>query len=247
MVAELASADVTDWAPPLPIVFTGRWHHYIGFYLPLLREYFQPFMPYPYDEMQLSLTLQPEGLVLNGTEIVSHLWSLYRQDGQGQSQQPLTITCQVRHKEQIPFIDMKRHFKQNLKASTCIRYGKFGASVITVDMSVNNIDDMYTNFMKCRFNSYMGDLEQESTNPGYRLIVENKEKIEDIPVRVVGRGWKVERSVGKKTCLGVFWREMGGGEGEFPCLLGVRLKTLEVEVGQLEDYCHPDGFLYFTF
>lgn len=39
-----------------------------------------------------------------------------------------------------------RHYKQNLKASTCIRYGKFGASVITVDMSVNNIENMFKSF-----------------------------------------------------------------------------------------------------
>ena len=48
-------------------------------------------------------------------------------------------------------LDLKRNFKNNLKASTCIRYGKFGSSVITVDMTVNNIDDMYNNFKDSQF------------------------------------------------------------------------------------------------
>lgn len=47
-----------------------------------------------------------------------------------------------------PSIDLMRYYKQNLKASTSIRYGKFGASVITVDMSVNNIESMFTNLQK---------------------------------------------------------------------------------------------------
>lgn len=48
-------------------------------------------------------------------------------------------------------LELKRFFKQNLKASTCIRYGKFGSKAITVDMSVNNIEDMYSNFVKNKF------------------------------------------------------------------------------------------------
>ena len=69
-----------------------------------------------------------------------------------------------------PKIDLKRYFKQNLKASTCIRYGKFGAGVITVDMSVNNIDNMYANFKKNHFQRYMGDKGEDSSNLGYRFI-----------------------------------------------------------------------------
>ena len=54
-------------------------------------------------------------------------------------------------------MELKRFFKQNLKASTCIRYGKFGSSVVTVDMTVNNIDDMFTNFRESRYLAYLGD------------------------------------------------------------------------------------------
>jgi hypothetical protein len=96
----------------------------------------------------------------------------------------------LRQKDPITPIDLKKHFKQNLKASTCIRYGKFGAKAITVDMSVTNIDDMYNNFLNNLFQDYLGDIEQESTHLGYKFIVQN-EQIENVPVRIVGRGWRV--------------------------------------------------------
>ncbi len=53
-------------------------------------------------------------------------------------------------------LDLKRFFKNSLKASTCIRYGKFGSSVITVDMTVNNIDDMFSNFKQSQLSAYLG-------------------------------------------------------------------------------------------
>ena len=81
--------------------------------------------------------------------------------------------CSLRHKDPIPLLDLKKHFKHTLKASTCIRYGKFGAKTITVDMSVNNIDDMYNNFLNNLYNDYLGDTEQESPHLGYKFIVEN--------------------------------------------------------------------------
>ena len=45
----LASKDVTDWVEPLPLFLGVKYHHYIGQYVPLIAEYFQPFMPYPYN------------------------------------------------------------------------------------------------------------------------------------------------------------------------------------------------------
>jgi len=60
-----------------------------------------------------------------------------------------------------------------LKASTCIRYGRFGAGIITVDMSVNNIDAMFSNFKNNRFSRYMGEKGEDSTELGYRFITEN--------------------------------------------------------------------------
>ena len=60
------------------------------------------------------------------------------------------MICHFRGEDQYQ-VDLKRFFKNNLKASTCIRYGKFGSSVITVDMTVNNIDDMFNNFKQSQF------------------------------------------------------------------------------------------------
>jgi hypothetical protein len=74
-------------------------------------------------------------------------------------------------------LDLKRFFKNSLKASTCIRYGKFGSSVITVDMTVNNIEAMFSNFKDSNFQNYLGAVEPEANNLGYRFIAENKEKI----------------------------------------------------------------------
>ena len=53
-------------------------------------------------------------------------------------------------------VDLKRHYKNNLKAATAIRYGKYGASRLTVEMSVNNVDDMFESFQNNNYNKYMG-------------------------------------------------------------------------------------------
>lgn len=44
-------------------------------------------------------------------------------------------------------------------------------------MSVNNIDAMFTNFKESNHQEYLGAVEPEATNLGYRFIAENKEKI----------------------------------------------------------------------
>ena len=45
---------------------------------------------------------------------------------------------------------------------------------------------------------------------GYLFIVKNEEKIESVPVRIVGRNWRVERSVRKGCCLSEFWSGVVG-------------------------------------
>ena len=72
----------------------------------------------------------------------------------------MKIKCEVR-REEGRRVNLEKHFKQNLKASTCIRYGKFGATVITVDMSVNNIQDMFRNFKSSNLKEYMGTSAEE--------------------------------------------------------------------------------------
>lgn len=68
------------------------------------------------------------------------------------------MLCRFRRfgKEEVNEIDLKRHFKHNLKASTAIRYGKYGASRLTVEMSVKNIDDMFEGFRRNQLSKFNG-------------------------------------------------------------------------------------------
>lgn len=68
-------------------------------------------------------------------------------------------------------------------------------------MTVNNIDDMFANFRESKLDAYLGELNEDSEKLGYRFIVEKKEKIEKVPVKVVGRDFVMERGVSKKMTL----------------------------------------------
>lgn len=161
----LSGEDNADWCPALPLLFSARWNHYIGFYYQLIQDFFSPFQPFPYTAETFWLELPAHSLRLTGTEIVAHLFTLYSQPANA----PLQLLCHFRSPSPLS-LDLKRYFKNNLKASTCIRYGKFGSSVITVDMSVSNIDDMFANFRDNNLEAYLGAVEPEATNLGYRFI-----------------------------------------------------------------------------
>jgi hypothetical protein len=60
---------------------------------------------------------------------------------------PLKFVCKFRSRSPIPQIDIKRYFKYSLKASTAIRNPKQGASLLTRDMSVDNVDKVYQSFI----------------------------------------------------------------------------------------------------
>lgn len=87
-------------------------------------------------------------------QIVSHIYDKYCLS----YDKPLQIVCKFRRKnpDLTPKIDLKRHFKNNLKASTAIRYGIHGASRLTVSMSINNVDSMYEAFSKNNIHKYNG-------------------------------------------------------------------------------------------
>jgi hypothetical protein len=146
----LSSEDNADWCPALPLLFAARWNHYIGFYYQLMQDFFSPFQPFPY--MADSFWVELNGVQLSGTEIVSHLFFFH-----SEKEAPLQLICHFRSASTFQ-LDLKRFFKNSLKASTCIRYGKFGSSVITVDMTVNNIDEMFTNFRDSNFEAYLGSV-----------------------------------------------------------------------------------------
>lgn len=74
---ELVSGDICDWIQPLPLFIAGKWNHYIGFYIPLIYDFFVPFLPYPQTQQSLTLTLSKYNITLIGTEILSHLFTFY--------------------------------------------------------------------------------------------------------------------------------------------------------------------------
>lgn len=194
---QLASEDTADCIDALPLFFAAKWNHYLGFYHSLIQQFYEPSQPFPYHLDYFWLELASPRLPLNGTEIISHLFLLHAlpQDT------PLQLICHFRRASPSPIVDLKQFFKSSLKASTCIRYGKFGSSVITVEMTVNNIDDMFANFRESKLDAYLGELNEDSEKLGYRFIVEKKEKIEKVPVKVVGRDFVMERGVSKKMTL----------------------------------------------
>lgn len=135
---ELSEDERADWAPSLPLFFKAKWNHYVAFYHQPIQEFYSSFQPFPYGTSSFWLEIEETKTPLVGTEIVSHLFVLYSQ----RHSQPLKLICHFRGRKD-PIIDLKRFYKNSLKASTCIRYGKFGSSVITVDMTVSNIDEMF--------------------------------------------------------------------------------------------------------
>lgn len=199
MEVVLSSEDNADWCSALPLLFSARWNHYIGFYYQLMQDFFSPFQPFPYQADTFWVQIA-NGPPLAGTEVVSHLFAFH---GLPQ-RRPLQLVCHFRS-ETASQLDLKRFFKNSLKASTCIRYGKFGSSVITVDMTVNNIEDMFANFRDSNFEAYLGSVEPEAANLGYRFIAENQEKVESVGVRVVGRDFTIERKVARGALLSAFW------------------------------------------
>jgi hypothetical protein len=110
----------------------------VAFYNHLIQEFYSSFQPFPYSTSTFWLEEESTKTALVGTEIVSHLFILFSQN----ISRPLKLICHFRGRKD-PIVDLKRFFKNSLKASTCIRYGKFGSSVITVDMTVSNIDEMF--------------------------------------------------------------------------------------------------------
>ena len=50
----------------------------------------------------------------------------------------------------------RRYFKNNLKASTAIRYGKYGASILMVEMSINNVENMLNSFRNMDYQKFLG-------------------------------------------------------------------------------------------
>lgn len=200
MEVTLSGEDNADWCPALPLLFAARWNHYIGFYYQLMQDFFSPFQPFPYTTDTFWVELPAANLRLAGTEIVSHLFALYALP----RNTPLQLVCHFRSPSACP-LDLKRFFKNSLKSSTCIRYGKFGSAVITVDMTVSSIEEMFSNFRESNFEGYLGAVEPEAANLGYRFITENKEKIECLGVRVLGKDLLIERRVGKEKLLEEFW------------------------------------------
>lgn len=64
---------------------------------------------------------------------------------------------------------------------------------------------MFTNFKDSNYQEYLGAVEPEASNLGYRFITENKEKIDNLGVRIVGKEFTIERKVPRMMLLSSFW------------------------------------------
>ena len=69
---------------------------------------------------------------------------------------------------------------------------------------------MFANFRDSKLEAYLGDLDEESQKLGYRFIVEKREKIEKVPIKIIGRGFVMERSVSKRSSLEDFIQDLLG-------------------------------------
>ena len=113
-------------------------------------------------------------------------------------------------------------------------------------MSVENVDDMFKCLKENDFEGYLGSIEPESSKLGYTFIVSQQDRKASVPVRVKGKDFTIERKVAHEEKLSDFWKEIVGENETALYLHGVGLKELGVSFGELEKFCHPDGFLYFT-
>ena len=84
---------------------------------------------------------------------------------------PIKLICHFRNNIPLPELNLKKHYKNSLKASTAIRYGKKGASKLTVEMSIHNIDDMLTNFIENNRKKYLGSEDFNSDDLGYSFLI----------------------------------------------------------------------------
>lgn len=92
----LSDQDNADWCPALPLLFSAKWNHYIGFYYELMQNFFSTFQPFPYNGDTFWVKLANNKIPLNGTEIISNLFSLYTS-----SDEPLQLICHFRG-ESVP-------------------------------------------------------------------------------------------------------------------------------------------------
>lgn len=46
----LSAEDNADWCQALPLLFSAKWNHYLGFYYSLIQDFFSPFQPFPYNQ-----------------------------------------------------------------------------------------------------------------------------------------------------------------------------------------------------
>ena len=90
---------------------------------------------------------------------------------------------------------------------------------------------MYKNLKKNDLGQFLGEIDSTSTKLGFRFIVQNEEKIENVPIRILGKGWRIQRSIKKGTTLQEFWNEAIGNEKIFvPKLHGISLKNLKIKL-----------------
>lgn len=81
---------------------------------------------------------------------------------------------------------------------------------MTVDMSVNNVDDMFDSFQSLDYARFLGSPDPTSEDLGFLFINSRKDKIKTIPVKVIGKDIIIQRMVDKRSTLQDFLEEIAG-------------------------------------
>lgn len=74
-------------------------------------------------------------------------------------------------------IDLQKHYKNNLKASTAIKHGKMGTKVLTLEMTVQNVDNMFERFCQNSYTQFLASDDPMSDDLGYLYLNAKAEKI----------------------------------------------------------------------
>jgi hypothetical protein len=67
-------------------------------------------------------------------------------------------------------VALEKNFETNLKASTALKYGKMGASILTVNMSRKNVQSMFDSFRSSNYAKFLGSTDFESNDLGYLFL-----------------------------------------------------------------------------
>lgn len=117
--------DLASDVPPLPLYLEAAYHHYFGIYLQQIQEFFHRYICYPIDPDETWLELAENQREIKSTDIIYNIFALHPP-----KQSVLDLVIHFRREMPVPKVDLLEYYKQQIKASTCIKDRKQGARVL---------------------------------------------------------------------------------------------------------------------